>query len=202
MIDLGKVSIAEIFERNKTDLSAVFEITDGEDIPELPTDDITAVASGSMIINPDFQVWQRGDMGTHYIKREEIRVDVERLNKKHKGKYRFKARASAPAHYENDPKGKYEEWRFNSSNEIKGDEVYSKTEHGARVTALNSLFQRCRPPLTKKQKLENRSSNGKKYERQVYTEVRVSNSFDFIMNDDDAQKNWHEIRKPKRQSNT
>jgi len=201
MLDLGKVNITEIFERNKTDLSAVFEITDGEDIPELPTDDITAVASGSFIINPNFQVWQRGDMGTLYIKREEIKVEIERLNKKFKGKYRFKAVASAPVHYENDPDSKYGEWRSISSNSISSSEIYSKTRHGAEVSAMTDLFQRCRPPLSKKQKLENRNK-GKNHQRQVYTEVRVSNSFDFIMNDDDKTRNWNEIRKPKRQSNT
>ena len=142
-------------------------------------------------------VWERiASMGIHYIKREEVKVDIERFNKKYKDKYRFKARAYAVVYYESNPEDEYASWNYNKNRSVSGNVVYSKTKKGAEVSALNSLFHQCRPPLSKKQKIENKKVKGKcVYKRFVLTEVRVSNSLDFIMNDDDVKKNWNEIRR-------
>lgn len=125
-----------------------------------------------------------------YIRREQIIVEITRFNKKYKDKYRFKAKAYAPLGYIDDD--------VDHHRLFVGPEVYSKTEHGARVSAIQGLLRKCRPPLTKEQKRINdeRYKNGDKdtlIKRSVYVEVRVSNSLDFIMNDDEVV--WHEIRK-------
>ena len=159
--------------------------------------------SKNYIVNGNFTISQSGDdMEVRYIKREEVKVKIERFNKKYKGKYRFKAFAYAPLYWEDtpDPPGttsfSASTWgRTDKNQEMKGSEVLSKTRHGAEASAINQLLQQCRSPLTRKQKLENRSSKTeKKHKRYVNVEVRVSNSLDFIMNDDDG-KVWHEIRK-------
>lgn len=178
---------------------------------------------GNFIVNGNFTIHQRGaDMEVRYIKREEVKVKIERFNKKFKGKYRFKAYAYAPLHWEDtpDPEGTtsftaYSSWGRNDKNqEMTGSEVLSKTRQGAETSAINQLLQQCRPPLSRKQKLSNKGKlkvekrsrqyknglreTGEKvvYERQVHVEVRVSNSLDFIMNDD-SKSVWHEIRKEK-----
>jgi len=156
-----------------------------------------------MIINNGFKVWQRGDlMGSHFIKREEFKVETVRLDRKHKGKYRYKAQAYSKLYFEED---KNEPGTTSFSYQVKqrdpyyrSEWVYSKTKHGAKVTALTNLLQKCRPPLSKQMKLKNKQLKKKKekeIQRTVVIEVRVSNSFDFIMNDDGKNKDWHEIRK-------
>lgn len=139
-------------------------------------------------------------MGDRYIKREEVKITVERLDKKHKGKYRFKAVASAPLHYEKDVEQKNSTmWTFSSgidSGLFKSSVVYSKTENGAEVSALTDLLHKCRPPLSKEQKIKDkqiRKEGGEGIKRSVHVKVKVSNAFDFIMNEDSDNKNWYEI---------
>lgn len=126
-----------------------------------------------------------------YIRREQIKVEITRLNKKFKDKYRFKARAFAPLGYV--PNEEVDHKRL-----LMGSYVYSKTEHGARVSAIHNLLQKCRPALTKEQQKINSQSRKLGFvepvERRVYVEVRISNSLDFIMNDDDGIV-WHEIKR-------
>ena len=133
-----------------------------------------------------------------YIKREEFQIEMEKLNKKYKGKYRFKARASAPYYLEHIPDGSdsFSAWsNVERSKIMLGEWVYPKTKKGAEISAITKLLQQCRPPLTKKQKLENRSTRNKDiHTRNVNVEVRVSNALDFIMNDGD-EKQWHEIKR-------
>jgi len=156
-----------------------------------------------VIINKNFKVWQRGDlMGTHFIKREELKVETIRLNKKYKGKYRYKAQAYSPLYFEEDkavPGTTSFSYKVEQRDPNKRSEwVYSKTKHGAEVTAITNLLQKCRPPLSKTMKLSNkelRKNNKSEIKRTVITEVRVSNAMDFIMNDDARSDNWQEIRK-------
>ena len=138
-------------------------------------------------------------MGTYYINREDIKIDVARLNKKYKDKYRFTGRAYAEVHFEPEIEG---EWQMRAAtNTIEGsfssDLIYSKTKKGAEKTALTDLLEKCRHPLTKKQKAKNRQlkKEGKEEIRRIVsTEVRVGNSFNFIMG---GESTWHEIRKEK-----
>ena len=130
----------------------------------------------SWILNGSMNVSQRGNFGGYmlHIRREQVKVKITKLNKKHKGKYRFSAVAEAPIYSERgDPSIWYSE---NPPRLLKSNKVFSKTEHGAKVSAVTSLLHKCRPPLTKKEK-------AKGFKRSVYIEVRMSNAFDFIMAD-------------------
>lgn len=120
-----------------------------------------------------------------FIKRHEVKIELTRLNKKFKDRYRFKARAYAPLYKS-----------LLTGSLLYGDYVYSKTEHGARVSAIQKLLQKCRPSLSKEeQKINNiRHKHGLlPIKRRVYIEVHVSNTFDFIMNNDDEIA-WREIK--------
>ena len=138
----------------------------------------------------------------YYINREEISIDVIRLNKKYKGKYRFKAQAKAPLHQDKDFSNTI---AFRSKvnmedNYFTGNVVYSKTKKGADTSALINLLHQCRPPLSKQEKYYNTHNKDepffKEFTRIVTTEVRVSNALDFIMNDsDEPSQFYHEIRK-------
>jgi len=141
-------------------------------------------------------------MGTHFVKREEFKVELVRLAKKHKGKYRYKAQAYSPLYYEeteDEPDMTGFSYQVKQRDPYYRSEwVYSKTEHGAKVTATTNLLQKCRPPLSKQMKLRNKElkkNNEKEIKRTVITEVRVSNAMDFIMNDEPRSKSWHEIRR-------
>jgi len=137
-------------------------------------------------------------MGARFIKREEVKINVERLDKKHKDKYRFRAVASAPVYNEKDEsRDNSTMWTFSSGVDdglFKSSIVYSKTEKGAEISALTDLLHKCRPPLSKEQKIKDkkiRKEGGEGIKRSVY--VKVSNAFDFIMNEDCDNKNWYEI---------
>ena len=126
-----------------------------------------------------------------YIKREEVRVNIERLSKKHKDKYRYKAVAEAVIYM---PHQK-DSWDNIETRTLESGGCYSKTEKGARITAVTKLLQKCRPPLTHKQKIEIniRYKEGcYKIDRTVYIEVHVSNALKFIK-EDGEDPTWYEI---------
>jgi len=198
-IRVGKAGIGE--PMSKKALKAIHELGKATGNRALP---------GKRVVSPTFKIKSIKPMPfgglfvseVRYIKREEVKVNIERLNKKHKGKYRFKANAYAPIYWEDtpDPPGTTSfsgsTWgRTEPNQKMTGSTVYSKTRYGAEASAILQLLHQCRRPLTKKQKLENRSNKTEtKHKRHVSVEVRVSNALDFIMNDDGKQV-WHKIRK-------
>jgi len=120
-----------------------------------------------------------------YIRKEQIQVEIERLNKKVKGKYRFKAQAKTPL---------YTIQGSQQQGYLSSEIIFSKTKHGAKISALISLYHRCRPPLTRQQKLKNRQLK-KEGEKEIkptfFYEIRHSNSIDFIMDDANLNSFWY-----------
>jgi len=144
-----------------------------------------------------------GNMEVRYIQREQIRFIVKRLKIKYKGKYKYSAKAEAPLYTEDiSDVSTTSTARFSTNTNrdpvLVSELVYSKTEQGAKTSALTSLLHKCRAPLTRKQKIQNKKLskiNKPQSKRYVSIEVRVSQSFDFIMNTDGETALWQEILK-------
>ena len=128
-----------------------------------------------------------------FINRPEIKIEVKKLLRKHKGKYRYSGEAKALVHNSTKTSSR------GYDHTITSGVVYSRTRKGAEVTSLTKLLHQCRPPLTKAQKFENIAKKNEdgfiEHTRKVYIEVRVSNAFDFIMNSDRGNSTWKKIKR-------